>query len=118
MNSTATQAMPHWMVTYSENLKTPLEPLAYLYQLLMPLQTVEALYADWRPEGFEIWMVANQTTVADREQIYTQEWALMQKFPMLGFDFHFVDRSQSDAAPLISLDDADFCLRLPRFVYA
>ena len=118
MNTAIPQTMPRWIVAHSENLKSPLEPLAHLYQLLLPLQTSEAIYADWQPDGFTVWIVANHTTVADREQIYTQEWALMQQFPYLGFDFHLVDRSQSDAAQLINLDDADFCLRLPHVAYA
>lgn len=111
-----TKTLPRRMITRDETIQSPLDPIAFLYERLTPLQTVEAIYADWHPDGFEVWLVANQTTVADRELIYDQEWALMQKFPQLGFDFRLIDRSQSDTT--ISLDDADFSLRLPHGVYA
>jgi len=108
----------HWQMASWPQIKTPLDPVAQLYQLLLPLESVEALYADWHPDGFDVWIIANNTTEADRDQIYDQEWSLMQQFPGLGVNFYLVDRSEVDPAAMINLDDADFFLRFPRLPHA
>jgi hypothetical protein len=118
MNVKAPKVTPVWLASDEPELKTALDPLAYLYELLQPVEKVVALYADRHPDGFDIWIVADATTAADREQIYDREWALMQQFPGLGFDFRLLDRAQSVSGDLVDLDNADLFLRLPRFAYA
>lgn len=95
-----------------------LDPVVKFYQLLSPLQVVEALYAEWHPDGLEVWLVVNGATEADRERIYEQEWALMQAFPGLGLDVHLLDRQEIDPNLVTDLERVDVFLRFSETVHA
>jgi hypothetical protein len=95
-----------------------LNPLADFYERLLPVEAVEAIYADWRPDGLEIWLVVYHATEADREQIYNHELALMQVFPGLGVDIYLLDRSEVDPVEVVDLTAVDAFLRFPRSAYA
>ncbi len=110
----APRVMPHRTIASRPKAKTAFDPIVYLYERLLPLEKVEALYADRQPDGFDIWIVVNNTAVADRERIYDQEWGLMQQFPNLGFDFRLIDRTQSALTDLVDLGDADLFMRFLR----
>ena len=95
-----------------------LNPIVTFYQLLSPLQTVEALYAEWRSDGLTVWLVLNGATEADRERIYDQEWALMQVFPGLGLDVRLLDYQEADPATVADLEHVDVFLRFPVLAHA
>lgn len=95
-----------------------LNPLANFYERLLPIEAVEAIYADWRPDGLEIWLVVYHATEADREQIYDHELALMQDFPSLGVDTYLLDRSEVDPVKVVDLTAVDAFLRFPRSDHA
>jgi hypothetical protein len=99
-------------------IKTVLDPIIYFYELLRPLEKVVALYANRRSDGLDVWVLADDTTITDRKQIYDQEWTLMQQFPDLAFGFHLVDRTQSARTEMVNLDGVDIFLRFPRFSHA
>jgi hypothetical protein len=118
MTIQAPPATLRWPMAKWPEIKTILDPIVYFYELLLPLEKVVALYANRHSDGFDVWVVADDTTVTDREQIYDQEWALMQQFPDLGFDFRLVDRAQSAPTEMVNLDSVDIFLRFPRFSHA
>jgi hypothetical protein len=95
-----------------------LDPLTDFYERLLPLETVEALYADWRPDGLEVWLVVNRVTETNRKQIYAQELAVMQAFPGLGLDTRLIDRTEIDPGEVVDLTTVDAFLRFPRLAYA
>jgi hypothetical protein len=95
-----------------------LDPLASFYQRLLPLDTVEAIYADWHVDGLEVWLIVNRATEAEREQIYEHELALMQAFSDLGLDTHLIDRSDGDPLEAVDLTAVDAFLRFPRSTHA
>ncbi len=97
---------------------TRLNPLTSFYERLLPLETVEAIYADWHPDGLKVWLVVCRATEADREQIYNHERALMQTFPGLGVDTRLIDRSEVDPIEAVDLAAVDVFLRFPRPAYA
>jgi hypothetical protein len=99
------------MVTY-------LDPLTSFYERLLPLKTVEAIYADWHPDGLEVWLIVYRATEADREQIYNHERALMQTFPGLGVDTRLIDRSEVDPVEAVDLAAVDAFLRFSRPAHA
>lgn len=92
---------------------TLLDPLADFYERLLPLGTVEAIYADWHPDGLDVWLVINQASEANREEIYEQELAVMQTFPGMGLDIHLIDRAEIDPDEAIDLMLVDAFLRFP-----
>jgi len=94
-----------------------LDPITSYFERLMSIQAVEALYADWQPDGLDVWLVVNQATESDREQIYSQELAVLQAFPGLGLDTRIVDRAKVDLID-IDLMSMDMFLRFPRVVHA
>ncbi len=98
--------------------RTMLDPLVKLYHQLLPIRVIEALYAEWHPDGLEVWLVLNGATEADRERIYEQEWALMQAFPGLGLDVHLLDRQEVNLETAIDLDHVDVFLRFPEAAHA
>jgi hypothetical protein len=79
---------------------------------------VEALYAEWHPDGLLVWLVVNGTTEADRERIYEQEWALMQDFPGLGLDVHLLDCQETDPQTVADLEQVDVFFRFPHLAHA
>jgi len=95
-----------------------LNPVVKFYDLLSPLLVVEALYAEWHPDGLVVWLVVNGASEADRERIYDQEWALMQAFPGLGLDVHLLDRQEIDPAAVTDLEHVDVFLRFPSLAHA
>jgi len=95
-----------------------LDPLTDFYERLLPVETVEAIYADWRPDGLEMWLIVYRATEADREQIYNHERSLMQTFPGLGLDTHLLDRSEVDPIEVVDLTAVDAFLRFPRSAHA
>lgn len=95
-----------------------LDPLTSFYERLLPLETVEAIYADWHMDGLQVWLIVNRASEAEREQIYEQELALMQAFPDLGLDTHLIDRSQVDPLETVDLSNVDAFLRFPRLAHA
>lgn len=95
-----------------------LDPLADFYERLLPLETVEAIYAAWRPDGLDVWLVINQASEANREKIYEQELAVMQAFPGMGLDTHLIDRAEIDPNEAIDLMMVDAFLRFPRLPHA
>jgi hypothetical protein len=95
-----------------------LDPLRAFYERLLPLEAVEALYADWHPDGLEIWLVIYQASAADRKLIYEEELALMQDFPGLGLDTHLIDRAEVDPLTIVDLTVVDAFLRFPRLHHA
>jgi len=95
-----------------------LDPITSYYERLLPIQSVEALYADWQLDGLDVWLIVNRATESDRNQIYTQEMAILQAFPGLGLDTRMVDRSQVDLAESIDLMSMDMFFRFPRVVHA
>ena len=95
-----------------------LDPLTSYFERLLPIQTVEALYADWQPDGMDVWLVVNQATEEDRNQIFTQELSVLQAFPGLGLDTRMVDRAQVDVNEAIDLLSMDMFLRFPRLLHA
>lgn len=97
---------------------TLLDPLTSFYERLLLVETVEAIYADWQPDGLEVWLVVYRATEADREQIYHHERALMQAFPGLGLDTRLIDRSEVDPIEAVDLTAMDAFLRFPRPAHA
>lgn len=97
---------------------TPVDPITAFYQRLLPIASVEALYADWQADGLAVWLVVYQASAAEREQIFAQELALMQAFPDLGIDTHLIDRSESDPAAIVDLTSVDAFLRFSRPAHA
>jgi len=97
---------------------TFLDPLTYFYERLLPVETVEAIYADWHPDGLDVWLIVYHATEADREQIYHHERAFLQAFPGLGLDTRLIDRSEIDPIEAVDLAAADVFLRFPRPAYA
>jgi hypothetical protein len=95
-----------------------LDPLSDFYERLLPLEVVEALYADWHPHGVEVWLVVYQASEADRQQIYREELGLMQAFPGLGLDTHLIDRTEVDPLTIVDLMAVDAFLRFPRLHHA
>jgi len=95
-----------------------LDPLTYFYECLLPVETVEAIYADWRMDGLDVWLIVYDATEADREQIYNHEQVLMQTFPGLGLDTRLIDRSKVDPIEAVDLRAVDAFLRFPRSAYA
>ena len=96
-----------------------LDPLTTFYEHLLGLETVEAMYADWQPDGLDVWLVIYRATEADREQIYAQEIALLQAFPGLGLDVRLIDRSEVNPTDAVDLTAVDVFLRFPhRFQHA
>lgn len=93
---------------------TFLDPLSDFYERLLPLKVVEAIYADWRADGLEVWLVVYQASEADRQQIYEHELALMQAFPELGLDTYLIDRTEVDPLTTVDLTTVDAFLRFPR----
>jgi len=114
----APKVAAHWPLADWPEVKTILDPIAYLYELMLPLEKVVALYSDRQPDGFDVWIVAENTTPTDREQIYDQELALMRQYPSLNFDFRLVDQALTGPADLVDLADSDLFLRLPRVSHA
>lgn len=104
--------------TMMDGLPMFLDPLTHYFERLLPIQTVEALYADWQPDGLEVWLVVNQATEEDRKQIFTQELAVLQAFPGLGLDTRMVDRAEADVNEKIDLLSMDMFLRFPRVLHA
>lgn len=97
---------------------TFLDPLTNFYERLLPLETVEAMYADWHLDGLEVWLIVNHAAEAERAQIYEHELALMQTFPNLGLDTHLIDRSEIDPLEAIDLTAVDAFLRFSRPAHA
>ena len=97
---------------------TFLDPLTDFYERLLPLATVEAIYADWRPDGLDVWLVINQASEANREEIYRHELAIMQAFPGIGLDIRLIDRAEIDPNETIDLMMVDAFLRFPRLPHA
>ena len=95
-----------------------LNPIVKFYHLLSPLPVVEALYAEWHPDGLVVWLVVNGASEADRECIYDQEWALMQAFPGLGLDLHLLDRQEMDPETVTDLEPVDVFLRFSHPAHA
>ncbi len=91
-----------------------LDPLAAFYERLLALEIVEAMYANWQPDGLDVWLVVYRATETDREQIYAQEIALIQAFPGLGLDVHLIDRSEVNPTDAVDLTAVDAFLRFPR----
>ncbi len=104
------------IITARQTGITFLDPLTDFYGRLMPIEAVEAIYADWQVDGLELWLIIYRATEADRQQIYEQELALMQAFPGLGLDIRLIDRSQVDPVKTIDLTSVDAFLRFPRAV--
>lgn len=86
-----------------DSLAMFLDPLTNYFERLLPIQSVEALYADWQPDGLEVWLVVNQATEEDRKQVFMQELAVLQAFPGLGLDTRMVDRAEADVNEKIDL---------------
>jgi hypothetical protein len=95
-----------------------LDPLSAFYERLLPLEAVEAIYADWHPDGLEMWLVVYRASTTDRQQIYEHELALMQAFPGLGLDTHLIDRAEVDPLTTVDLTAVDAFLRFPRLHHA
>lgn len=95
-----------------------LDPLTHFYERLLPVETVEAIYADWHPDGLEVWLVVYRASEADRDQIYEHERALMQALPGLGLDVRLIDRSEVDPGEAVDLAAVDAFLRFPRPAHA
>lgn len=105
-------------VTLPAPMVLRLDPLTDFYERLLSVGTVEAIYADWRPDGLEMWLIVYRATEADREQIYNHELSLMQAFPGLGVDTHLIDRSEVDPVEAVDLTAVDAFLRFPRSAHA
>lgn len=93
---------------------TFLDPLSDFYERLLPLEVVEAIYADWQADGLEVWLVVYRASEADRRQIYEHELALMQTFPELGLNTYLIDRTEVDPLTTVDLTTVDAFLRFPR----
>jgi hypothetical protein len=97
---------------------TVVDPLTTFYQKLEAITAVEALYANWHPDGLEVWLIVYQLSPAARKEIFAQELALMQAFPGLGIDTHLIDRAAGDSLASIDLTSVDAFLRFSRPSYA
>lgn len=95
-----------------------LSPITDYYRRLQPLETVQAMYAEWHQDGLDVWLILNQATEEDREQIYKHELALMQAFPGLGLDTRLIERTDVDVEESIDLTTVDVFLRFPRLTHA
>ena len=93
---------------------TFLDPLSTFYERLLPFEAVEASYADWHPDGLEVWLVVYRANATDRQQIYKHELALMRAFPDLGLDTRLIDRAEVDPLTAVDLTAVDTFLRFPR----
>lgn len=95
-----------------------LDPLSAFYERLLSLEAVEALYADWHPDGLEVWLVVYHASAVDRQQIYEHELALMRAFPGLGLNTHLIDRAEVDPLTTVDLTAVDAFLRFPHLHHA
>lgn len=91
-----------------------LDPVTEFYERLLPVKTVEAMYVERQIEGLQFWLIVHKSTEVEREQIYAQELALMQSYPGLALDTHFIDRSEADPTEIVDLSAVDVFLRFPR----
>jgi len=78
-----------------------------LAQKLHHLPTVESIFVQNRPWGFECWVVANQIERGQRFSLYDSEWELMEQFPGVGLKFHLLDRRNRALAGMVTLDLSD-----------
>jgi hypothetical protein len=99
---------------HKQSTFTLVDAITAFYKRLLPIATVEALYADWHPGGLEVWLVVYQASAAEREQIFAQELALMQAFPNIGLDTHLIDRAEVAPSTAVDLTTVDAFLRFPR----
>jgi hypothetical protein len=99
---------------HKQSTFTPVDPITAFYQRLLPIAAVEALYADWHPDGLEVWLVVYQASAAEREQIFTQELALMKAFPDIGIDTHLIERTEAEPSAIVDLTTVDAFLRFSR----
>ncbi len=88
------------------------EPLYVFRELLRGLDRVEGLMATLYEDGFVIWTIVNGADEALRKQIYELEWALMECFPRLGFDFNLLEREGRPLHDLVTVEHMDLYLRL------
>ncbi len=66
-----------------------------------------------RREGnrHRLWTVVDRVDDATRDAIYWQEWALMERYPDVDFDFHILERRGRPLDTFLSLADMDVFLR-------
>jgi hypothetical protein len=97
---------------------TSVDPLTTFYHQLQAIPAVEALYANWHPDGLEVWLVVYQASADDRQSIFAQELALMHSFPGLGVDTHLIDRAEAESSLPVDLSTVDAFLRFTRPAHA
>ena len=112
------EALAPKLINTRQTVVAFLDPLSDFYERLLPLEVVEALYADWHSDGLEVWLVVYRAGAADRKQIYEEELGLMQAFPGLGLDTHLIDRTEVDPLTIVDLTAVDAFLRFPRLLHA
>lgn len=72
-------------------------------RLAIPVSSLETVYVWARPWGFECWLVANQSTEAERFHLYDAEWDLMEQLPDWGFKLNLVDREDRPLSEVMSV---------------
>ena len=71
-------------------------------QRLAPIPSMEKVYVQPREWGFECWIVAQGSTLAERFQLYDEQWVLMEEEPNTSFKFHLVERYDSQLSDLLT----------------
>ena len=62
------------------------------WELLSGIIEVEAVMARCEGNRHRLWTVVDRVDDATRDAIYWQEWALMERYPDVDFDFHILER--------------------------
>lgn len=76
-------------------------------QLVRHLASLESVYVEVKPWGFECWLISNHSTEDERFRLYDLEWELMELTPDIGFKFHLVDRQGRPLTEVLTLERFD-----------
>lgn len=100
--------------TYRELSRRPGGPfpeVQTMWERLTATPAVEAVMARRAGNQYAIWTVVDRVDEQTREFIYWQEWALMEQYPDLNFDFHLLERHSRPLETLITITDIDLFMR-------
>ncbi len=89
----------------------PFPEVQALWERLAAIPVIEAVMAQRAGNQYAIWTVANRVDEETREFMYWQEWALMEQYPDLDFDFHLLERQERPLETLVTVTDMDVFMR-------
>ena len=99
---------------YRELTRRPggaLSEVQALWERLVTIPAVEAVMARRTGNRYMVWTVADRPDERTRELVYWQEWALMEQYPDLDFDFHLLERQGQPLETLVTVTDMDVFMR-------